>query len=33
MSYRNDTGIDVERFFTGSELFVVKEIEVFEVVD
>jgi hypothetical protein len=30
-SYKNDTGLDGETFFTGSENFRVKEIEVFEI--
>jgi hypothetical protein len=32
-SYANDTGRDGKTFFTGSERFAVKEIEVFEVTD
>jgi hypothetical protein len=32
-SYTNDTGLDRETFFTGSERFKVKEIEVFETTD
>jgi hypothetical protein len=32
-SYTNDTGLDGETFFTGSENFEVKEIEVFEITD
>jgi hypothetical protein len=30
-SYTNDTGLDGKTFFTGSEYFLVKEIEVFEI--
>jgi hypothetical protein len=32
-SYRNDTGLDRRIFFTGSEYFQVKEIEVIEIMD
>jgi hypothetical protein len=32
-SYANDTGLDGRHFFTGSENFTVKEIEVFEIKD
>jgi hypothetical protein len=32
-SYANDTGLDEKTFFTGSEYFKVKEIEVFEIAD
>jgi hypothetical protein len=32
-SYANDTRMDRETFFTGSEHFKVKEIEVFEITD
>jgi hypothetical protein len=32
-SYFNDTGLDGCTFFTGSEHFKVKEIEVFEITD
>jgi hypothetical protein len=32
-SYTNDTGLDGKTFFTGSERFTVKEIEVFEITD
>jgi hypothetical protein len=32
-SYNNDTGLDRDKFFTGSEHFRVKEIEVFEITD
>jgi hypothetical protein len=31
--YTNDTGLDGMKFFTGSEYFRVKEIEVFEITD
>jgi hypothetical protein len=31
--YVNDTGLDGKHFFTGSEKFTVKEIEVFEITD
>jgi hypothetical protein len=31
--YTNDTGLDGDTFFTGSVLFQVKEIEVFEITD
>jgi hypothetical protein len=33
LSYANDTGRDGKTFFTGSEDFIVKEIEVFEITD
>jgi hypothetical protein len=32
-SYTNDTGLDGEKFFTGSKYFQVKEVEVFEITD
>jgi hypothetical protein len=32
-SYANDTGLDGKPFFTGSQHFTVKEIEVFEITD
>jgi hypothetical protein len=32
-SYANDTGLDGRTFFTGSDNFTVKEIEVFEITD
>jgi hypothetical protein len=32
-SYINDTGLDEEVVFTGSEKFQVEEIEVFEITD
>jgi hypothetical protein len=31
-SYTNDTGLDGKAFFTGSEFFKVKEMEVFEMI-
>jgi hypothetical protein len=33
LSYANDTGLNGRTFFTGSERFTVKEIEVFEITD
>jgi hypothetical protein len=33
LSYANDTGLEGETFFTGSQSFTVKEIEVFEITD
>jgi hypothetical protein len=33
ISYTNDTGLDGKTFFTGSETFKLKEIEVFEITD
>jgi hypothetical protein len=32
-SYTNDTGLDGKTFFTGSEYFSAKEIEIFEISD
>jgi hypothetical protein len=33
LAYYNDTGLDGKMVFTGSNLFKVKEIEVFEITD
>jgi hypothetical protein len=33
LNYTNDTGLDKKMFFTGSQTFRVKEIEMFEITD